>query len=434
MPPKKHSVGSSYERQKDRDKKKEIAEKKEHERLEQIEKDKVQKKDDDFRSQMAVLSMSVRLNLAAADYVNSRTRPDMLVPDVCKLYAVKQSSFYNTVNQLKTQRGAIESDEKIRAATAAMSATTSSSAAPLGGGGAAMPSRTLRFADDTLDFGPALQLDKDAQEMAWKESLRQRQELQKKLDEATKSAADHKSSLPGKKDEKSKRKAYDKEQEELEKAAKKAKKDMKAFDSQLLTAELGTDSMGAAAVGRPQEFWEETIDAVIAHFNKIQTTIKNGVSQAALVQMLLRYRQKIQSPAGGVLKPPSKSCLRDAVRRCDTYTCNSTNAPDSRSRALEDWRNAICCLGMWFGLNKFGIRAGLKFNIDDVGTFLGSNSRCVTLTSKHFCKQFLPLQEQKMSHCALSKGSCRGSDPTSPESCNRRNSASAAHGLFFVHD
>ena len=396
MPPKKDSVSSSYERQKGRDKKKEIAEKKEHERLEQVAKDKQQEEDHTFTSQMGTQSTTVRLNFAAADYVNharatdavariSRIRDGMTVPEICKLYDVKQSAFYNAVAKLKNQRAALDTDAKIRAATA----TTSSSAAPLGGGGAAVPSRTVRFQDDTLNFGAALQLGEEAKEMAWKESLRQRKELQKKLDETAKAAADHKSSLLGKKVEKSNRKAYDKNQEELEKAAKKAKKDVKDFDSQLLNAELGADSLGAAAVGRPQEFTDETIDAVIAHFNKIQTTIKNGVSQAALVQMLLRYRQKMQSPSGGVLRPPSKSCLRDAVLRCDTHTCNATNAPDSRSRALEDWRNAICCLGMWFGLNKFGIRAGLKFNIDDVGTFLGSNSRYVTLTSKQFCKQIL---------------------------------------------
>jgi len=405
MPPKKPGSSTSYERLQEREKNKEKAQKKEVERLEQNAKDELKAKDDAFTANMSTHSKSVRLNMAAADYVNSRTRPGMGVPDICRLYDVKESSFYNTVSNLKNQRSAQASNEKIRAAAVAMNldgaplavaqmvaprhATTSSSAAPLGGGGAAVQSRIVRFPDDNLDYGRSLDLDDAAHEMLWKENNRLRQELQKKMDDAVKAAADHASTLEGKRKEQQKRKQFDKTADELDKAAKKAKKDVAAFDAQFLVTTLGADSLGPATVGRPPEFTEETIDAVIAHFNTIQTTIKNGVSQAALVQMLLRYRQKLQSPSGGVLKPPSKSCLRDAVRRCDTATCNATNAPDSRSRALEDWRNAICCLGMWFGLNKFGIRASLKFNIDDVGTFLGGSSRNKKHRIAHFRKGVL---------------------------------------------
>ncbi len=292
MPPKKPGSSTSYQRLQEREKNKEKAQKKEFERLEQVAKDELKAKDDAFSANMSVLSTSVRLNMAAADYVNSRTRPGMFVPDICRLYDVKESSFYNTVSKLKAQRTALDSDAKIRAAAA----TTSSSAAPLGGG-AALPTRSVHFPDDILHFDPALELDDAAQSMLWQENLRKRRELQKKVEDAVKAATEHASSLEGKRTEAQKRKQFDATKKDLEAAAKKAKKDVQNFDSQLLSTQLGIDSLGPAIAGRPLEFTEETIDAVIAHFNKIQTTIKNGVSQAALVQMLLRYRQKLQSPS-----------------------------------------------------------------------------------------------------------------------------------------
>jgi len=185
MPSKKPGSSTSYERLQEREKNKEKAQKKEVERLEQVAKDELKAKDDLFTFNMSAFSKSGRLNMAASDYVNSRTRPGMGVPDICRLYDVKESSFYNTVSKLKAQRSALDADAKIRAAAA----TTSSSAAPLGGGGAALPTRSVRFPDDILHFGPALELDHDAQTMHWQENVRERKELQKKADDAVKAVA-----------------------------------------------------------------------------------------------------------------------------------------------------------------------------------------------------------------------------------------------------
>jgi len=145
---------------------------------------------------------------------------------------------------------------------------------------------------------------------------------------------------------------------------------LEKYDKSFVTATFGGGA-AAAPTGRPPEFEERTIVAVIDHFNLIQTNIKNGVSQAALVQMLLKMRQKLQSPSNKPLSPPSKSCLIAAIRRCDLETCMAKNAPDSRSRSLEDWRNCISCTGMMVGINRIKLEPELMFNIDDVGKYLG---------------------------------------------------------------
>lgn len=100
--------------------------------------------------------------------------------------------------------------------------------------------------------------------------------------------------------------------------------------------------------------------------------------------MLLKFRQRIQSPSGKPLNPPSRSCLIAAVRRCDTETCIAKNAPDSRGRALEDWRNAFSHVGMMVGINRLKIDPELMFNIDDVSKYLGVRGNGDRGTLAHF--------------------------------------------------
>jgi hypothetical protein len=168
-----------------------------------------------------------------------------------------------------------------------------------------------------------------------------------------------------------------------ERELKSARTQLSSHDSAFFTATFGGVA-SSAPVGRPAEFEERTIQAVVDHFNRIQTNIKNGVSQAALVQMLLKTRQRLQSPSGKPLNPPSKSCLIAAVRRCDTETCLAKNAPDSRGRALEDWRNVFSHVGMLGAVNRLKIEPELMFNIDDVGKYLGVRGNGDRGTLAHF--------------------------------------------------
>jgi len=150
---------------------------------------------------------------------------------------------------------------------------------------------------------------------------------------------------------------------------------------------IGTAIPAPMPKGRPAVFSEATFAACIAEFKKIQTGIKDGVSQDYLVKMLLKKRQELQSQPGEVLAAPSKSCLADAVRRLDTETCPGSSQPDSRARALEEYRNSFTNGAMWYGLGKLKILPALQFNIDEVGIWL--NARDGKPTILHFQKGVL---------------------------------------------
>jgi hypothetical protein len=150
---------------------------------------------------------------------------------------------------------------------------------------------------------------------------------------------------------------------------------------------IGTAIPAPMPKGRPAVFSEATFAACIAEFKKIQTGIKDGVSQDYLVKMLLKKRQELQSQPGQVLEAPSKSCLADAVRRLDTETCPGSSQPDSRARALEEYRNMFTNGAMWSGLGKLKILPALQFNVDEVGVWL--NARDGKPTILHFQKGVL---------------------------------------------
>ena len=152
--------------------------------------------------------------------------------------------------------------------------------------------------------------------------------------------------------------------------------------------EEGPDSAVAASIpaprGRPATFTEETFAACIAEFKKQQLGIKDGIAQDYLVKMLLDKRQELQAASGQILQMPSKSCMADAVRRLDTETAPGTSQPDSRARALEDYRNSIICTAMWHYLNGLKICPALQFSLDEVGVWL--NARDGKPTILHFQK------------------------------------------------
>ena len=77
------------------------------------------------------------------------------------------------------------------------------------------------------------------------------------------------------------RKETDAQLKTAERELNTSKKHLSSRDSAFFTATFGGVAR-PAVVGRPAEFEERTIQAVIDHFNRIQTNIKNGVSHAAL--------------------------------------------------------------------------------------------------------------------------------------------------------
>lgn len=78
----------------------------------------------------------------------------------------------------------------------------------------------------------------------------------------------------------------------------------------------------------------------------------------------------------------SATIRADAVRRLDTETCPGSSQPDSRARALEEYRNSFTNGAMWYGLGKLKILPALQFNIDEVGIWL--NVRDEKPTILHF--------------------------------------------------
>jgi len=109
----------------------------------------------------------------------------------------------------------------------------------------------------------------------------------------------------------------------------------------------GGDSFISAAIpspmpkGRPAVFTEATFAACMAEFKKIQTGIKDGVSQDYLVKMLLKKRQELQSGPGEVLAAP------ETLRQKHAWPMlfeDSTQKPaqDPANLILERalWRNA----------------------------------------------------------------------------------------------
>jgi hypothetical protein len=122
--------------------------------------------------------------------------------------------------------------------------------------------------------------------------------------------------------------------------------------------------------GRQVIFSEETIEACKAEFKARVTGPKRGMSAEAMVEMLIRLRQKHQAQPFEVLPWPSERTIMSAIDQLEAEGLKAHFTNPSRARALEDWRNAINCAAMWWAINDCGIDKSLQFSVDEVSVLL----------------------------------------------------------------
>ena len=122
--------------------------------------------------------------------------------------------------------------------------------------------------------------------------------------------------------------------------------------------------------GRQVIFSEETIAAAKAEFRSRVTGPKRGMTAEAMVEMLIRLRQKHQAEAFEVLPWPSERTILNAIEQLEAEGLKAHFTNPSRARALEDWRNAINCAAMWWAINDCGIDKSLQFSVDEVSVLL----------------------------------------------------------------
>ena len=127
-------------------------------------------------------------------------------------------------------------------------------------------------------------------------------------------------------------------------------------------------------------FWKATIDAAVAEFLSRVLSIKRGMANDAMREMLVRLRQQIQASPGVRLEEPSQTCIDDAVKEMNigAGVAGGAATPD-RAAALEDYRNAISCAALWTFLAKLGISPALLYNMDEVGIYLDERNNKVRI-------------------------------------------------------
>ena len=134
--------------------------------------------------------------------------------------------------------------------------------------------------------------------------------------------------------------------------------------------------------GRERLFSDATIAAAKAEFLSRVTSIKRGMANHALKELLLRKRTELQSAVGRVLEDPSDSCLEDAIKMMDIGDPVSADpATKDRADALEDYRNAVSCAAMWTAIQKMKIAQALIFSLDEVSCWLTQRG-----TKIRFCR------------------------------------------------
>ncbi len=136
-------------------------------------------------------------------------------------------------------------------------------------------------------------------------------------------------------------------------------------------------------------FSDATIAAAKAEFIS-RVTIKRGMANAAIKELLLRKRNEIQAVLGRPLEDPSDSCLDDAIKMMDIGDPVSANpATKDRADALEDYRNATSCAAMWTAIQKMKIAPALIFTLDEVSCWLTQRG-----TKIRFCRYPKNMVEQ----------------------------------------
>jgi len=132
----------------------------------------------------------------------------------------------------------------------------------------------------------------------------------------------------------------------------------------------------APVSGRKTTFLPGTIAAAVEEFHQRVTSIKRGMCNAALKELLIRKRQALQAPEGTVLEPPSDSCLLSAIEQMDIGPAVSGGfATRDRAVGLENYRNAVSCAATWSAIKSMGIPPGLLFNVDEVGVWLSERGK-----------------------------------------------------------
>jgi hypothetical protein len=133
-------------------------------------------------------------------------------------------------------------------------------------------------------------------------------------------------------------------------------------------------------VGRPKMFWKQTLDAALAEFHRRVVSIKRGMADDALSEMLIRLRQKFQARPGQRLQEPSETCIRDAIKEMGiTDGVLGGTATTDRAAAIEEYRNSIGCAATFTALQKMGISPALLFNVDEVGIYLDERTKKVRI-------------------------------------------------------
>lgn len=142
------------------------------------------------------------------------------------------------------------------------------------------------------------------------------------------------------------------------------------------------DQLHSKETGRPALFTAATIAAAKAEFLERVTSIKRGMANVALKELLIRKRRQLQSVLGSVLEDVSDSCLEDAIELMDISPPVSADAATKdRADALEDWRNAISCAAMWTAIQEMCIQPLLIFSMDEVSCWLTQRG-----TKIRFCR------------------------------------------------
>jgi hypothetical protein len=132
--------------------------------------------------------------------------------------------------------------------------------------------------------------------------------------------------------------------------------------------------------GRPKMFWKETLNAAIAEFHERVVSIKRGMADDALSEMLIRLRQKFQAKRGQRLQEPSETCIRDAIKEMGIADgVLGGTATTDRAAGIEEYRNSIGCSATFTALQKMGISPALLFNVDEVGIYLDERTKKVRI-------------------------------------------------------
>jgi hypothetical protein len=149
--------------------------------------------------------------------------------------------------------------------------------------------------------------------------------------------------------------------------------------------------------GRPALFTSATIAACREEFFSRVTSIKRGMANAALKEMLIRKRKEIQTLVGVPLDDPSDSCLEDAIKLMDISPPVSADpATKDRADALEDYRNSVSCAAMFTAIQKMNICPALLFGLDEVSCWLTQRGTKIRFCRypKHMLKE---AKERKLS-------------------------------------